>query len=199
MKKLLAIFLIFITNISFSQKKFGTYKCKLNKTDYEVQIDIKEDKYTLYIDAFSFDKIYNNGGIMLTSKEHKAFIEDLQKAKQKFIEWSKIAIENKVKEFNKDMDFKTKAGAYFKSSTDWHFSYRISLLYQFMILDSNDDNPILLVNTDDIVASDNQYMKSRGFVLMFKTEKDIDEFISLISVETVNDFIKKPKPEELFK
>jgi hypothetical protein len=42
-------------------------------------------------------------------------------------------------------------------------------------------------------------MKVDGFVLVFSSSKEIDDFTTIISPEKITEFLNKPKNEDLFK
>ena len=50
-----------------------------------------------------------------------------------------------------------------------------------------------------LVASDNEFIKVDGFVIIFSNVNEIDNFLNKISLTNINNFINKPKEEDLFK
>jgi hypothetical protein len=185
---------------SFGQETFTSYENNYNDKTYEIQISAKEkDKFTLYIDAMSLDKLHEKGGIMIKEKQHKDFLNALTEAKGKYVEWVKTAKENNIKEVDKTMNIKSKVDGFFRYG-DWNFDYNVNLKFDFKILESKDKiKYLLLVRTGELESSSNQFMKVDGFVLVFTSETEIENFASQISLQKINDFAAKPKAETLFK
>ena len=185
-----------------AQEKFASYDNSYNTKMYDIQISTKgdEDKYTFYIDAMSMDRLHDQGGILIRQKQHQDFLNALSDAKVKYIEWVKVAKENNVKELDKTMDITSKVGAYFKYGSDWEFQFLVNLRFDFKILESKGVlKYLLIVRTGELQSSSNRYMKVDGFVLVFTSASEIDNFTNLISVQKTEDFLKKPKPKDLFK
>ncbi len=183
--------------VSFGQEKYTTYDNLYVKQNYEVLISHKDDgKYTLYIDMMSLDNLSKSGGIMIDEKEHILFLRNLKEAKEKYIEWVNIAKENNVKDLSKSMSYKVKVGGFFKYGSKWNFQYVVNLTFDFKVVDGKN---LLIVRTGELKSSSNQYMTHDGFVFVFQNEKEIDEFINILSVERVFEFMNKPKSIDLFK
>lgn len=76
----------------------------------------------------------------------------------------------------------------------------VNLKFDFKILESNGEvKYLLLIRTGELQSSSNQFMKVDGFVLVFSSTKEIDEFTAAISTEKITEFVNKPKKDELFK
>ncbi len=201
-KPILTSILIIVTTLQIkAQEKFATYDNTYAEKSYEIQISSKEqEKFTLYIDAMSLDKIHNKGGITIDQKNYPEFMNALAEAKLKYEEWVKTAKENNVKELNKAMTIKSKSGGYFAYGSKWNFQFLVNLKFDFKILESNAETKyLLLIRTGELQSSSNQYMKVDGFVLVFSSSKEIDGFTSVISTEKITEFLNKPKKEALFK
>ncbi len=199
--KLLTIFLLtIIAGECYAQEKFTTYDNDYSGKTYEIEIYSKDkDKFTLYIEAMSVDRLHNEGGIRVNEKQHQDFIKALTEAKLKYEEWVKTAIANNVKELDKTMIIKSKVGGYFKYG-DWNFQDLVYLTFDFKILENKGELKYLLITrTGELQSSSNQFMKVDGFVLVFSSTKEIDEFTTSISTEKIKDFLNKPKSKDLFK
>ncbi|MBX2931996.1 MAG: hypothetical protein KF781_08635 [Chitinophagaceae bacterium] len=201
-KTILTISLFVATALqSKAQEKFTTYDNTYVEKSYDIQISAKEkEKFTLYIDAMSFDKMHEKGGISIDQKQHQEFLNALSEAKLKYEEWVKTAKDNNVKELSKSMTIKSKAGGYFLYGSKWNFQFLVNLKFDFRILESKGETKyLLLVKTGELQSSSNQFMKVDGFALVFSSSTEIDDFVKAISTEKITEFTNKPKKDDLFK
>jgi hypothetical protein len=147
----------------------------------------------------SFDKLHDKGGISIDSSKYKIFIESINQAKLKYIDWIKTAKDNNVKEVTKQMEISCKADAYFEYG-DTQFQFDDPLDFEFKIIGSNGILKYLLtINTGALQSSSNEFMKVDGFALVFASVNDIDNFVNAISEQKINDYVNKPKSKDLFK
>lgn len=200
--KLLAICFLTLISIKINaQEKFTTYDNTYSGKKYEIQISSKDkDKYSIYIDAMSLDKTHEKGGIKIDEKQHQDFINAIADAKIKYEEWVKTAKENDIKELSKTMTIGSKAGGYFLYGSKWNFQFLLNLKFDFKIIEIKGEvKYLLLIKTGELQSSSNQYMTVDGFVLIFTSSKEIDEFLNVISLGNVTEFLNKPKKEALFK
>lgn len=200
--KLLILFIYVLTTIKANaQEKFSTYDNTVSDKTYNIDI-ISEapDKFTLYIDAMSFDKLHTKGGITIDHNQHHKFFDAILQAKEKYQEWVKTAKENDVKDLSKTMTIKTKAGGYFKYGSKWQLQFRVTLKFDFRIIESKGEiKYLLLIKTGELQSSTNQYMKMDGFALVFSSTEEMDEFTESISKKKITEFLNTPKKEDLFK
>ena len=186
---------------SKAQTKFSSYDNTYAGKSYEIQISsMEKDKYKLYINAMSLDPIHDEGGISIDQSNNQVFLNALAEAKLKYEEWIKTAKENNVKELYKTMTTKSKVVGYFLYGNEWNFQFLVNLKFDFKILESKGEiKYLLLVKTGELQSSSNEFMKVDGFVLVFSSSKEIDDFTSIISTEKITEFLNKPKNEDLFK
>lgn len=196
-KTILVLFVGLISMMTFGQEEFGSYNSSYVNKSYEVSVAQKErGGYSVYVDMMSLDNLSNKGGIIITEKQHSKFISVLNDAKGKLVEWAATATENDVKDVNKAMPYKTKVDAYFKYGSKWNFQFSINLTFDFTVIGGES---LLIVRTGKLVSSSNRYMTHDGFIFAFKDENEIDEFLDMISVDKVAEYINKPKATDLFK
>lgn len=203
MKKTISLFIAFLFLIGFkcfAQDKFTTYDNAYFEKTFDIQISTKDKvDFTLWIDAHSFDKLHKEGGIEVSKKQYDNFLNALKESKLKYVEWIKTAKENNVKELDKEMTVKCKFDCYFEYG-DWNFQRNVTPNFRFKILPKeNDILYLLIMSTGELQSSSNQFMKVDGFALVFSSESEIDDFINVISLQKINDFLNKPKAENLFK
>jgi hypothetical protein len=200
-KTLIICFLLLETLQINAQQNFAIYNNTFIGKTYNIQISLKgKDEYSLYIDAMPLDKLHKIGGITINQKQMEDFVLALKDARLKYEEWVKIAKENNVKELDKVMALKSTSGSFFQFGDKWNFQFLVNLKFNFKILNQEDGiKYLLIVNTGELKSSSNEFIEVDGFVLVFSSTKEIDEFSSAISLEKIQEFINKPKKEELFK
>jgi hypothetical protein len=147
----------------------------------------------------SLDALHKQGGLKIEKKQYQDFIDALNEAKLKYIDWTKTAKENNVKELDKTMPIKCKTDCYFQYR-DWEFSYNKTLVFDFKILESKGElKYLLIIRTGELQSSSNQFMKVDGLILVFTVDSEIDNFVNSISMQKINEYLNKPKADELFK
>ena len=198
MKKLTTIIIgLSLMSYANAQEAFAEYNSTYFENVNEVLIDVKNEyKYDLYIYMTSLDTYYTEGGIITGEKNNNKLITSLNLAKSKYTEWKNIASANNVYDLNKKMDHPCFVSGYFQYGGKWYIDSSIIIDYTFKI---NEGNPILIARTGEMVSSSNDYIDHKGFVFVFQSESEIDNFINVISQDNINDFMAKPKSEDLFK
>ena len=201
MKKLITILLILISLNGYSQTKIGTYHNSYLNENYNIELDTKDTtKFDIYFYAHSFDNLINEGGFVIKQWGLEEFIKHIQDAKQKYIDWVKVAKENNVTDLNKDMEIYTFASGFFKTGNHWHFQNEIDLKHIFRV--RKDKNIILyslFIGTGQLQASDNEFTNTDGFAIIFYSVKEIDDFLNKISMDKINFYLKESMKKDLFK
>jgi hypothetical protein len=183
---------------SSAQEKFATYDNTYIGETYDIKLSLEEEE--LYIDAVSFDELYDKGGIKISKKQAPDFLNAIAEAKTKYKEWVKVAKENDVLELNKSMDIKSKVGSYFLYNREWKSQLSVNLNFDFQILEVEGELIYLLnISTGELRASSNDNLFVNGFSLIFCSENEIEAFTNEISRQKIDAFIAKPREKELFK
>jgi len=203
MKKLITILLVLISLSTFSQKVYDTYESSYFNKTYDIKLSYKDSTdFIIWIKCTSLDKIHSKDGeYSISYKQYEKFINSLQEAKQKYIEWVKTAKENNVKDLLKHMDLenKCKVDAAFIYG-DWQFQFDFKPKFDFMILDGDTKvKYLLLIKSGELVSSSNQFMKVDGIVIVLSSVKEIEDLLNKISLTKIKEIINKPKTEDLFK
>ena len=202
MKKLIVMIMTLICAVSLNaQEKFNTYENQYNGKTYDISVGFNDKgTFDLYIDALSLDDSHETGGIIINTKRYEDFLIALRESKIKFQEWSEIANKNNVTDLEKTMSMTVKSSAYFLYGRDWQFDFLVPLQFDFRVLEIEKSiKHYLIIRTNELTSSSNQYMQVDGFILVFESITDIDNFINVISIEKINEFKNKPKTEEMFK
>ena len=196
----LTVAVIAMSNVVFGQEKIDDYTCSYfdKKFDINASQDKKDTtKFSYYIDCASADKLHSRVELMFDSKDLPDFIEFLNSIKATYSKWQETAKQNNVTELDKEIDIKPfKCQAAFIYG-DWNFDFGVRLTPRAKIIKGE---MVLIVRSDELQSSSNQFMKHDGFYLVFSSTKEIDDFITKIDLEKIKQhFRKKNKSDDLFK
>lgn len=200
--KVIALLVVILSSAKVkAQEKFDTYEISFIKKTYPILISVSDkDDYSLYIHAFSLDKISEDGGISIKRGKYQDFVNALTEAKGKYEEWVKTAKENNIKELDKLMNISSVVDGYFMYGENWKFQFGVFLKFEFKIREFDGIvQHLLLVKTGELQSSSNEYIKMDGVALVFMSAKEIDDFLAKISIDKIIEFQNKPKKEDLFK
>ena len=193
---LMGLLVCLMTMVSFGQE-YTTYDNLYDGNTYKVLIYLKDDGgYRLYVNMMPIDELSESGGIRITEKEHDLFLSTLNEAKVKYTEWVTTAKENNVTDLSKSMIYKVEVVGFFQYGSKWNIQLNVNLTFDFAIVDGEN---FLIVRTGKLTSSSNQFMTHDGFVFVFQNEKEIDDFVNVLSVDKVKEFMNKPKSTDLFK
>jgi hypothetical protein len=192
------MFLAISINV-FGQEKIATYNSAYFSKNFEIQAGKPNEKgdFDYYIDCLSADKTSSKASLMLKSKDAPEFIAFLLSIKETFLKWKQTAIENKVTELDKKIEYKklNYAGAFLYGK--WNFDYSVNISARFRIIN---DKYLLIIDSDALQSSSNQFIKSDGFRFVFNSAQEIDELINGLDIEKVKAFYAdKSGKEDLFK
>ena len=198
MKKLMTL-AIFTLNIivAAAQEKIDSYKSNYFEKIYNVEVSKLDKKggFTYYIQVAPQDDT-KKISIMLESSDQPKFLTELNEAKAVYEKWVNTAKSNNVNELSKDISVKfSHVGAAFTYG-EWKFDFYVTIKPRFKIMEGKH---LLILQSDELIASSNQFMKCDGFLLVFESITEIDEFIKAIDMGKALDFLKKKSSkEELF-
>lgn len=183
----------------FGQEKIATYNSTFFSKNFEIQAGKPNEKgdFDYYIDCFSSDTSSSKASLMLKNKEVPEFIEFLSSIKDNFLKWKQTAIENKVTELDKKIEYKNLnyRGAFLYGK--WNFDYSVNISARFRIIN---DKYLLIIDSDALQSSSNQFIKSDGFRFVFNSTQEIDELINGLDIVKVKEFYAdKNGKEDLFK
>lgn len=199
MRKLLLSTVLLFGLVGFSQEKLAKYNSLYFSKNFDISAskpDAKEE-FSYYIDCSSKDSSSKQASLILKNKDVPEFVEFLNSIKETFNKWTITAKENKVTELDKNIDYKklnySAAFVYGK----WNFDFSVNLTTRFKIINGK---YLLIIDSDELQSSSNQYIKSDGFRFVFSSAQEIDELINGLNVKLVTDFYnKKNGQEDLFK
>jgi hypothetical protein len=194
-----------LSYFGYTQETYSTYTNSVTKLEYKIQISTKEDgTFSLFIDAMPMgNSMVEKGGFSIKSQQLQGFLNNLTFAYNKFIEWDSTAKANNVTSLRKEMDIKSqKISGYFLYGSDWKFDFLVKPTFIYSIMAFGEDENIwhgLLVYSGKMTASNNEFMDCEGFSLTFSNADEIKIFMELIDFKSIEEFINKPKTEDLFK
>lgn len=197
---IIAAILTFMFNGNvFGQEKIATYNSTYLSKNFEIQAGKPNEKgdFDYYIDCYSADKSSSKASLMLKNKEVPEFIEFLSSIKDTFLKWKQTAIENKVTELDKKINYKNLnyRGAFLYGK--WNFDYSVNISARFRIINNK---YLLIIDSDALQSSSNQFIKSDGFRFVFSSDQEVDELINGLNVDKVKDYYAdKNGKEDLFK
>lgn len=199
---IIGLMILVASQIAIAQVKFEKYDNVYFKKEYDIMISKKatQEDFSLYILSASLDNLWKEGGIIIETKRYDKFIEALNSAKQKFSEWIVTAKENKVNELVKPMPITARCEGFFKTG-EWHFQKVVNLTFEYKIIpkETTESEHLLILRTGKLQSSTNQFSDMDGFVLVFTSVQEIENFINKISKNNINTFLNKPSQDNLFK
>lgn len=204
--KLLLIILVLCTSVTvFSQQeKYETYIDPYKGGEHPISIvKGKKGKFSLLINAVSFDSYNLTGGLMIPEKQLPGFLQNIGEAKVKYEMWIKTAKENNVTDLSKEIPIESKRiSGYFYYGDKWMFDYSVYPTFQFWVhIPENSElvNYYLIIRTGKLISSSNEYINCKGYGIVFTNPEEATSFGNMISSEKINEFINSPKDSELFK
>lgn len=205
MKKTLFILTILIALSTNAQKtiQLDTYTLSYF-TDHEpYSIEVSYDKKNrpiFWIEAQPTENVDEKIFIKVEAKYIPLFKEIFTESKEKYLEWSDVAIKNDVDEMSKKIKTNNSsfAAKYVKYNT-YYMSNKV-LIESTFILSEDVNNPVLLVsNKYTLKATSNQFITHKGFLIPFSSEKEINTFLETLSIEKANKALSKViKEDDLF-
>ena len=202
MKKVFAtVAIVFTTLQGFSQEKISSYTSDFFEgKQYAISAseNSKSDGYNYYIDVSPRESVVSDISLSIDTKEMVAFKKTLAAAKQKYMSWSATAKKNNITTLDKSMDgISYKSTVAYLYGSKWKFDYTVKYLFRAKILDNQ--MYLIIQNKHELVASDNQYITCKGFLLVFSSEKEIDDFVAALDVSKAKaHFDSKKNKEDLF-
>lgn len=198
MKKVLVL-IVLVAQFGFGQENLTSYNSSYFSKKYEVMVSKPDAKgnFTYYVDCSTYDTGSKNLSLLLKNTEVDEFVTFLNEIKAIYIKWKQTAIDNKVVDLDKQADSKKiTLGVGFHYGS-WHFDFSANISARFKIINNK---YLMLIESDKLVASNNQYITNKGMVIALSNEKEFDDLIKVFDKSlTDNFFEKKNTKEELFK
>ena len=197
MKKLLLSTLLLSGLVGFSQEKIGNYNSLYFSKNFDIAASKPDAKgeFSYYIDSSSKDATSKQVSLILTNKDVPEFIEFLNSIKETYSKWSLTAVENKVSELDKNIEYKKLTYSAGFVYGKWNFDFSVNLKTRFKIFNGK---YLLIIDSDELQSSSNQYIKSDGFRFVFSSAQEIDELVKGLNINFVTDFYNKNNSQDEF-
>lgn len=203
MRKLILLFVL-ISGFAFAQE-YQTYTLS---TFPEIPLKVyafkgnKEGRFEIRVQVPARET-YSKTYLQLNEKNYTDFMEMVKLSRSKFIEWSKVAEENKVNDMTKEIKKNDKDILYYQDASfvengKFYSSSFSTIAYFFRVLDGK---PLLVfMNSIDLIATQNRYIKNKGYTLAFNSVNEIDNFITMLDLTKINNYLNgAAATQELFK
>tara|TARA_R110000787_G_scaffold220532_1_gene329231 strand:- start:206 stop:766 length:561 start_codon:yes stop_codon:yes gene_type:complete len=185
MKKILLVLVAVLAfGTSNAQEKYGTFK----SGSISSSIDVETEKVYLNLNE------KGDYGLILTKSSRTAFVAFLTQSRVKFLEWSGKAVENGVKDMNKDISKINIKGVFKYGSWQFGTSPLRTLFYV-----NKDGSTTMYLYGSKMTSSTNRYIKSGSAMVNLTSDEDFNSLVTLISDDVIDSFInKKNKSDNLF-
>lgn len=202
MRKLLLILAILLPTIARAGDFIKIAEYSNGGKTYDITADApnKKGKFTIFL----YVQSNTSGGCCLEidSKNIDKFHDALLKVKEKYVEWSSIAKENKVESFKKTIDIQTPGMwvSWYYGDKWWDSDYEKVFKPYFSYLKSENGDPgMAYVYYEFKVPSDNRFIVSDAN-LMFITPDQIDKLANVLNYEKLLESARKVHSKaDLFK
>jgi hypothetical protein len=198
MKKLVFL-IVLIAQYGFGQGNLTSYNSSYFSKKYEVMVSKPDEKgkFSYYVDCSSYDSGSKPVNLIVRNDEVESLINFITETKLLYLKWKQTAIENKVVELDKQVESKKVVLGVGFHYGSWHFDFSANITARFRIVSNK---YLMLIESDKLVASNNQYITNKGMVIAFSDEKEFDEFIKIFDKSLVENFLNsKNSKEGLFK
>lgn len=181
MRKLLlcSLFLSFFS-LTHAEKKVSEYYSSYFNETFDIEASApKKGAFQFFIYCKSKDN--HQTGFSIPSKDVPGFINSLNELKVKFVDWSKTAEENNIRDFDKSFGIKFRpVDTFFTYGNDRYLSHSVEMNPYFKVTENSDR--LAIFNSSKLTASDNRFMTVAGFILVFKSVEDIDNLINALDM-----------------
>lgn len=196
MKKYMFLLLILMISLSMSaQTKIDSYDSDYFESTFGIYATNGE-KLSLYFDIRGESK---NDDVMINVDGEStiiSFINSLKEVRDKYAEWKKVAVDNKVTDYSKDFDISFPNVYVAWYGTKWWFDFRERFEPYFKV---SSDGKCYAVFHSEAVSSSNEYITEK-YYWVFSSVKEFDSFIEKIQPQALIEKLnKKNAPDELFK
>lgn len=196
MKKFLSSLTAFLQAASVkAEQQTGRYYNSYFNTDFSIEGALIDDGISnVYIGTEANSS--NRAFISVDGRELDAFKTSLQQARDKYLKWVDIAVDNKVTEMKKDLGIRFPAVTVAWTTDKWRFSFGNRINMRFIILD--DGRMVASWSATVTASSDSSVSETVFFV--FAGKDDFNSLISELDYQTIHSRLLTSKNnEELFK
>lgn len=196
MKKLFLIFYLFAIIIPVrAEQKVGDYTNSYFNKSFDIEAAEKNNKIESVYIGIPTDMESRKGFLEVKGKELEQFKTALELARDKYLEWKKIAQENNVTDMSKEMGINFPKVTIAWHGTQWWFSFGNKINLKFLILDNG---KMVASWAPEVTASSNRYIDQRIY-FVFGDEEDFNNLISQLDGQRIlNELLKTKNNADLF-
>ncbi|MFZ1791546.1 MAG: hypothetical protein WAT92_24680 [Saprospiraceae bacterium] len=193
------LLLIFIWGLKLeAQKLYSRYSSSFfENKEYEILLSNEVDSsYSIFIEMQAKNGS-DKGGMIITKSSHASFLDTMKVLRKKYLDWSNIAVENKVKDLDKSIDIDYSPDAcYFKPGINTHLDWSSNFVFLFKVIEYK---PMVIIWSQKLISESNKLITNEGYYLTFKSLAEMDKFISLLNIDKIKSYLSKPPTKDIFK
>ncbi len=192
---LLIISFVFSLYVGHSQEMISVYHSSYYDEIYDILV-VNDGDLRLYIQVSGERKPDRVMFLISGEQKIREFSKALETAKEKFMDWSRVAEENNVKNFDKRIDVVFPNITVCWYGLEWWFDFFERPNPRFIVTDSGE---CVFVMTGTATASSNEYV-DQVYSVALASEIEFEELLKNIQVENLMDFLSKQENiDTLFK
>ena len=188
---------MFISINLYAEEKVSEYTMSYFNKTYNIEATtVKNNEFKYYIYCESKDR-HELVGFSIDNYQIQYFIEQLRSIEGKFEEWSKTAKGNNITSYDKQFDTNFKyVNTFWQYGSQWCFS---SVKFRPYFKVTDDGETFVVINVREMTDSSNRYMTSEGFLIVFTSVNEIEDFIKSIDpTHAINRTMEQINKDNLF-
>lgn len=185
---LLIISFVFSLYVGHSQEMISVYHSSYYDEIYDILV-VNDGDLRLYIQVSGERKPDRVMFLISGEQKIREFSKALETAKEKFMDWSRVAEENNVKNFDKRIDVVFPNITVCWYGLEWWFDFFERPNPRFIVTDSGE---CVFVMTGTATASSNEYV-DQVYSVALASEIEFEELLKNIQVENLMDFLANRK------
>ena len=183
---LFVVFALFAITAN-AEKVVGTYTMAGMPMDIEAAFDSKGE-LNVYVEVMGE---YKNDKVMIRingEKDLDLFISKLQYCKEKYVEWSKVAKDNNVKDYSKEFDVTFPNVEIYWLGAKWYSTYKRNHLKPLFLVGSEGD--ATLGAGGKAKHWDNEYIDQQWYLILISAS-EFDGLISALNPAKIKSELNK--------
>ena len=199
MKKILFTYIFVILGLyAISQETVGTFTMEYFPGESVKKVECtnpNKSDFSIYIGAVG-EYPSDNINFIVKGTELENFRNSLVQLRDKFVEWEKVAKDNKVTDVTREFEISLPRFDVAWYGVQWWFAFNQKFTPMFFVF-KNGSCAFVLSKT--VTASSNQYIDKKVYFVL-SSKEEFDELLSLLDIQKIEDvFNKKESKEDLFK
>ena len=196
-KSLITLLFMLFYIIVYGQETVGTFTMEYFPGESSKKVectDPNKSDFSVYIGAVG-EYPSDNINFIVKKKELDAFISSLTQIRDKFVEWEKVAKENKVTDVVREFDIPLPKLDVAWYGAQWLLEWYQKFIPKFFVFK---DGSCAFVFIKTVTASSNQYIDKKVYFVL-SSKEEFNELLSLLDIQKMKDvFSTKESKEDLF-